>query len=186
MREFILYSRTGRTDANWTNLHDAGRLDVVYECTIASLFLSHGIRKDTVFHAMLNGPTNPPTHLQIEGQTLHDVRTDQQTWTTIMKKILSGKQHPGIITDKTSFEALVKTRVNTNPIYVLEEDGQDINVAKIGVNPVFILGDHIGLPKTVERYTLRYGQKISLAKQPYLAATCITIINYVLDKKPLG
>jgi len=103
-----------------------------------------------------------------------------------MHKILSGKQHPGITTDKTSFEALVKIRANTNPIYVLEEDGQDINAAKISVNPIFILGDHIGLPKTVERYTLRYGQKISLAKQPYLAATCITIINYVLDKKPLG
>ena len=186
MREFILYSRTGRTDTNWTNLHDAGRLDVVYECIIASLFLSHGIRKDAVFHAILNGPTSPPTHLQIEGQTLHDVRTDQQTWTTIMKKILSGKQHSGMITGKTSFEALVKTRVNTNPIYVLEEDGQDINAMEIGVNPIFILGDHIGLPKTVERYTLRYGQKISLGKQPYLAATCIAIINYVLDQKPLG
>jgi len=28
--EFILYSRLGRTDPNWTNLHDAGRLDIVY------------------------------------------------------------------------------------------------------------------------------------------------------------
>jgi tRNA (pseudouridine54-N1)-methyltransferase len=186
MREFILYSRTGRTDTNWTNLHDAGRLDIVYECTIASLFLSHGIRKDTVFHAMLSGPPTPPIHLRIDGQTLYDVRTDQQTWTTIMRKILLGKQHPGITTDKASFEALIKTKLNTNPIYVLEEDGQDINAMKIGVNPIFILGDHIGLPKTVERYALRYGQKISLAKQPYLAATCITIINYLLDTKPFG
>jgi tRNA (pseudouridine54-N1)-methyltransferase len=181
MREFILYSRTGRTDTNWTNLHDAGRLDIVYECTIASLFLSHGIRKDTVFHAMLSGPPNPPIHLRIDGQTLYNVRTDQQTWTTIMRKILLGKQHPGITTDKTSFEALIKAKANTNPIYVLEEDGQDINTIRIGSNPIFILGDHIGLPKTAEHYALRYGRKISLGKQPYLAASCIAILNYGLD-----
>ena len=81
MREFILYSRLGRTDAKWESLHDAGRLDIVYECAVASLFLSHAIRKDTVFHAILNGPPQPPLHLRVEGLTLHDVRTDVGTWT---------------------------------------------------------------------------------------------------------
>jgi tRNA pseudouridine-54 N-methylase len=28
---------------------------------------------------------------------------------------------------------------------------------------------------------MRYGEKVSIGKQPYLAATCITILNYVLD-----
>jgi len=183
LREFILYSRLGRTDSNWTNLHDAGRLDIVYECTVASLFLSHAIRKNTTFHAILNGPPNPPLHLKIEGATLHDVRTDQQTWTQILKKVLSDKQHPGITTHKTSFEALLKAKANESPIYVLEEGGKDISKVAIGENPIFILGDHVGLPKKVEGFALRYGEKISLGKQPYLAATCITILNYLLDTK---
>ncbi|MCL6578134.1 MAG: tRNA (pseudouridine(54)-N(1))-methyltransferase TrmY [Candidatus Bathyarchaeota archaeon] len=183
MREFILYSRLGRTDPNWTNLHDAGRLDIVYECVIASLFLSHAIRKDTSFHAILNGPPNPPQHLKIEGATLHDVRTDQQTWTTILKKVLSRKPHPGISLTKTSFETLLKTKAAQAQIYILEEGGKPINEAEISNNPVFVLGDHVGLPKKVEGFALRYGEKISLGKTPYLAATCITIINYILDKK---
>ncbi len=182
MREFILYSRLGRTDVNWSNLHDAGRLDIVYECIIASLFLSHAIRKDTNFHAILNGPPNPPKHLKIEGATLHDVRTDQQTWTTILKKILSGKQHPGITLTKTSFETLLKTKAQQTQICILEEGGKPINETTIGNNPVFILGDHVGLPKKTEDFALRYGEKISLGKTPYLAATCITILNYTLDK----
>ena len=180
-REFILFSRLGRTDARFRNLHDAGRLDIVYECIVASLFLSHGIRKDVAFHVILNGPPKPPIHVQINGQTLHDVRTDQQTWDQILKNLLSSKSHPGIETSRTGFETLLKTKAQTTPIYVLEEDGVDISRTCIDPNPVFVLGDHIGLPRTVENFALRFGQKISLGRQPYLAASCITIINYLLD-----
>jgi len=182
LREFVLYSRLGRTDSNWANLHDAGRLDIVYECTIASLFLSHGIRKNVTFHAILNGPLNPPIHLKIDGETLHDVRTDQETWKQILKKVLSGKPHPGITTKKTSFEALIKTKANEAKIYVLEEGGKPISEIDISDKPLFVLGDHVGLPKKAEGFALRYGEKISLGKQPYLAASCITVLNYLLDK----
>ena len=183
MREFVLYSRKGKTDSKFTDLHDAGRLDVVYECIVASLFLSHGIRKNTIFHAILSGPPNPPKHIKIDGQTLHDVRTDQKTWTNILKKTLSQKPHLGISLSKTSFEALIKAKAKESPIYVLEEGGKDILKLTIGENPVFVLGDHVGLPKKVESFALRYGEKVSLGKQPYLAASCITILNYLLDRK---
>jgi tRNA (pseudouridine54-N1)-methyltransferase len=181
LREFILYSRLGRTDSNFTNLHDAGRLDIVYECAVASLFLSHGIRKDTIFHPVLSGPPKPPLHLRIEGATLYDVRTDQQTWQQILKKILSGKTHPGITADKTSFEGLLKAKAEESQIYVLEEGGKPVSEIRFGTNPVFVLGDHVGLPKKVEGFALRYGEKVSLGKTPYLAASCITILNYLLD-----
>jgi tRNA (pseudouridine54-N1)-methyltransferase len=183
MREFIFYSRLGRTDPNWTNPHDAGRLDITHECIVAALFLSHGLRRNVTFHTILHGPPHPPRHIQIDGLTLHDVRTDQQTWTNILKKILSDKPHPGITTNKTSFEALVKIKAQGQPIYVLEEGGTNIGEVTIGQSPVFILGDHVGLPQKAEAFALRYGTKISLAKQPYLAATCITVLNYLLDKK---
>ena len=182
-REFVLYSRLGRTDSGFRNLHDAGRLDIAYECTVASLFLSHGIRRNTVFHAILNGPPNPPIHVKIDGATLYDVRTDQKTWEQIFRKILAGNTHPGISASKTSFEALLKAKAEETAIYVLEEDGKDVSAVDFGANTIFVLGDHVGLPKTVEKFALRYGEKISLGKQPYLAASCITVLNYLLDRK---
>ncbi|MCW3995225.1 MAG: tRNA (pseudouridine(54)-N(1))-methyltransferase TrmY [Candidatus Bathyarchaeota archaeon] len=182
-REFILFSRQGQTSPNFTSLHDAGRLDIVHECIISSLFLSHGLRRDTSFHAILNGPPNPPLHIKIDGTTLHDVRTDIETWQQILKKTIANKPHPGITADKTAFETLLKTKAQTNQIYVLEEDGKNINKAAIPPNSLFILGDHVGLPKKAENFALRYGEKISLGKTPYLAATCITIINYVIDQQ---
>jgi len=172
----------GRTDSNFVNLHDAGRLDIVYECAVASLFLSHAIRKDVIFHTILNGPPTPPLHLKIDGATLHDVRTDQETWKQILKKLLTDKTHPGITTHKTSFETLIKTKANEAKIIVLEEKGKPISEIKFSDKLVFVLGDHVGLPKKTENYALRYGEKISLGKQPYLAASCITILNYLLDK----
>ncbi len=185
MREFILYSRLGRTDSKFANLREAGRLDIVHECIVSSLFLSHALRKNVVFHAVLSGPPSPPQHVKIEGVTLHDVRTDQETWNVVLKKALSGKTHPGISVDKTSFETLLRVKSEVSPVYVLEEGGEDVSAITIKEDPVFVLGDHIGLPKTVESFALRYGEKVSLGKQPYLAASCITILNFLMDRKKL-
>lgn len=182
-REFILFSRIGQTDPNFHNLHDAGRLDIVHECIVSSLFLSHGLRKDVIFHAVLNGPPSPPLHIQIDGNTLYDVRTDMDTWQGILKKTLQGKPHPGITKDKTSFEALLKAKAQTKKVYVLEEDGKDLNQIDLTENSLFVLGDHVGLPKKVELFAQRFGEKISLGKTPFLAASCITIINYTMDQR---
>ncbi len=136
-----------------------------------------------MFHAILNGPPKPPMHLQISGTELFDVRTDVETWTAILKKVLSRKTHPGISTDKTSFEALLKARAAAGHVYVLEEHGANIEEIEIAANPVFVLGDHVGLPRKVEVFALRYGEKISLGKTPYLAGSCVTVLNYLLDKQ---
>jgi tRNA (pseudouridine54-N1)-methyltransferase len=181
-REFILFSRIGKTSPDFDNLHDAGRLDIAHECIVASLFLSHGLRRDVTFHAILNGPPNPPLHIQINGETLYDVRTDVDTWKTILRKVIAGKSHPGICVDKTSFEALLKEKTKTHSIFVLEEGGKNIEEIQLPDNSVFVLGDHVGMPKKTEGFALRFGEKISLGKQPYLAASCITIINYLLDR----
>ena len=183
IREFLLFSRLGKTTADFKNLHDAGRLDITYECIVASLFLSHGLRKNVIFHSILNGPPYPPLHLHIDGSSLFDVRTDVWTWQNILKKVLSGKKHPGITLNKKSFESLVKEKAKIKNIFVLEETGKISDLNDISPNSFFILGDHIGLPKKAENFVLRYGEKISLGKKPYLASSCITILNYLLDKK---
>jgi tRNA (pseudouridine54-N1)-methyltransferase len=173
----------GKTDSSFNSLHDAGRLDIVHECIVSSLFLSHGIRRDVNFHAILNGPPNPPIHIQINGETLYDVRTDMETWQQILKKTLAVKTHPGITRDRTAFETLMKAKAQTHQVYVLEEDGKDVTEVTFPENSLFVLGDHVGLPKKAEDLALRFGEKISLGKTPYLAKACITIINYIMDQQ---
>lgn len=178
MREFILYSRTGRTDSRFRSLREAGRLDVVYQCILMSLFRSHALRRDVTFHAVLNGPPSPPLELVVEGKTLRDARMDERTWEEILRNVLSGKTHPGTSIRKNSLQQLVRERMN---IFVLEESGEDIRTIDLGEDPVFVLGDQVGLPKKDEEFVLRYGKKVSLGGKEYLASSCICIINYILD-----
>jgi tRNA pseudouridine-54 N-methylase len=119
----------------------------------------------------------------VQGISLHDVRTDQHTWEQILKKVLSGKMHPGIMVNRLGFEAVMKDAANRAPVYVLEERGENVAGIDLADSAVFILGDHVGLPKKAEDFALRFGQKVSLGKQPYLAASCITILNYLLDSR---
>jgi tRNA (pseudouridine54-N1)-methyltransferase len=180
MREFILFSRTGRTDSRFHNLREAGRLDVVYQAILMSLFRSHAMRRDVVFHALLGGPPNPPLELIVEGEKLRDVRTDENTWEGILRNVLSGREHPGISIRKNSLQNLVKEKKN---IFVLEESGESINTIDLGTDPVFVLGDQVGLPKKDEDFVLRYGTKVSIGEKAYLASACICIINYILDRR---
>jgi tRNA pseudouridine-54 N-methylase len=96
---------------------------------------------------------------------------------------LSGEAHPGVSVHKDSFEAVLKEKAKDHGVYVLEEGGEDLEEVQLDSCPIFVLGDHIGLPKTVESFALRYGEKVSLGKQAYLAASCITILNFIMDKR---
>lgn len=183
MRHFILYLRGGHTSGNFKNLRDAGRLDIVAHCLTSTFFLSHALRKNVFFHIILTGPPNPPKYIKVDGGKIHDVRCDEETWGQILKSILSGKQHSGFELQNKSIQEVIKELTKENDIYVLEEKGENINKIKFKENSVFVIGDQVGLPKKDESFILRYGKKISLGKKAYLAADCITIINYTLDSK---
>ena len=183
MFEFVLFSRKGRTDSKFRTLLDGGRLDIVYQCILTSIFKSHGHRHDVIFHAILNGPPNPPVHLEVNGDTLHDVRLDEHTWSQVLGNVLAGGKHPGMTTKKESLQGFIRKKAElSTKIFVLEEKGKNIADIDFDEDAIFILGDHIGLPKKDEKFILRYGEKISLGKQRYLAASCIDIINYTLDQ----
>ncbi len=173
-----MFSRQGWSGGGFECLREGGRLDVVYQCLLLGLFTSGAVRRDVVFRVVLGGPPRPPLCLTVDGRELRDARTDERSWEEILRKVLSGGGHSGISVSKESLQELVKEKEN---VFVLEEKGEDVWKVKFGENPVFVLGDQVGLPKKDEKYVLRFGRKISLGKKPYLAATCVDVINYLAD-----
>ncbi|MCW4027439.1 MAG: hypothetical protein NWE76_08160, partial [Candidatus Bathyarchaeota archaeon] len=124
MIEFVLFSRKGRTDGNFKNLREAGRLDAVYQCLLLGFFTSGAIRRDVIFHVILGGPPRPPVHLTFDGRHLTDVRTDERTWEDIFRTVLSNGPHPGVMLKRESFQELVKQLAGEERrIFVLEEQG---------------------------------------------------------------
>ena len=182
MRTFILYLRGGFTSGNFKNLRDAGRLDIAAHFFTSSFFLSHALRRDVVAYIVLTGPPSPPKCIRIDGSKIYDVRCDEETMGGILKNVLSGRPHQGFEISNKSLQELIKELNINNEIYVLEEKGADIRDISFSENSVFVVGDQVGLPKKDEGFILRYGKKLALGKKIYLAADCVTIINYELDK----
>jgi len=110
------------------------------------------------------------------------VRTDEQSWEEVLRKVLNGGSHPGISISSESLQKIIRD-LEGRKVFVLEEKGEDVWKIEFGENPVFVLGDQVGLPKKDEKYILRFGRKISLGKKPYLAATSVDVINYLADRQ---
>ncbi|MBU5574986.1 MAG: tRNA (pseudouridine(54)-N(1))-methyltransferase TrmY [Candidatus Aenigmarchaeota archaeon] len=187
MRTFILYLNKARTDEKF-NIDDlpssGGRMDVLCRAVTSSLWLSHSLREETKLIGVLNGPPNPPVSVYFNSNTMKFVSPDERSISFWIKKALAqiGKTtRSGIYAERKSFQEIIK-ELKDMPIYILHESGKNIFEVKILDNPVFILGDHIGIPKKDENFAMRYAkEKISLGKKSYLASSCISIINWILD-----
>src|SRR3989344_224177 len=161
MREIIYYSRTAPTAGNYIkeDLQASGRIDIAVHTVIAAFFLSHKIRTDAKLHLLFAGPPTPPRHLELfpvtEGKTgIDKIYLAKKDVSSILKKMLykyrEGEKRevfPGFCIEKKGFLELVNDLVKEKRnVYILDSDGEDIRKIEIKENPIFILGDHRGLP----------------------------------------
>ena len=190
MRSFVLMARKASTAPFPLNdLPGAGRIDVVCRCVNASIWLSDTIRRDTEFFSCFDGPPSPPVCIKFSGELMQGVSPDERniaSW--ISKAVLAGAGEEwkaiqrGIFTAKRNLQSLSKEMQGS--FCVLSERGDDMRTAEIGENPVFFLGDHLGIPEKDEGFLERLGaKKISIGPKTYLASHCIAVVNNELDRR---
>ncbi|MDP4039445.1 MAG: tRNA (pseudouridine(54)-N(1))-methyltransferase TrmY [Candidatus Pacearchaeota archaeon] len=197
MREFVYYSRTAPTKGNQVKEDlRAGRLDIAIHTVISALFLSHSIRKDTKLHLIFAGPPDPVKHLEIFPETLGVTGVDKiylnkKDVSTVLKKMLykyrEGEKHevfPGFFIEKKSLlKVLEELQKHGKDLYLLDQKGEDIRTAEISENPVFILGDHIGLPAKELKRLKKICNSINIGKKTYFASHTVAIVNNELDRR---
>lgn len=187
MRHFVLYSNHGKTTGKFKDLVKAGRLDIVANSVLHGFFISNGLRASVDFHIVLNGPPDPPKHIQI-------ISNKETPWSkkdigTLLRialwKYKKGKKIealPGVFIERKSFVDVVEELAEKYPIYLLDPRGKKLDEVEIKPGPVFVLGDHLGIPRKERRAIKNYITKaISLGNIPYFSSQCITIINHRLD-----
>lgn len=190
MRNFILFSNRGYTSPNFKNLMKAGRLDIVANSIIHCFFLSNSIRKDVRMSIILNGPPDPPKHIEINyNEKLQISKKDVGELLRIVlwkyKRDKRIEALPGIFIEKKSFEKVIEEISKTSKIYLLEKKGKFIDEINFEKNKdlTFVLGDHEGLPKDKKNFLEKFPiEKISLGNLEYFTSQCIVIINFYLDK----
>jgi tRNA (pseudouridine54-N1)-methyltransferase len=189
MREFVYFSQSARTSGNFdsSELMKAGRMDIAIHSFIQGVFLSHGFRKDTIFHFVFYGQPDPPKHIEI--QVKDDLEISKKDVGNLIKKILykfkEGKKtevFPGCFVERKSFLKLIEELDNDGKeIFILDKKGEDIRKAKIENDCVFILGDHEGLPKKEMKRLKEIATSVSIGNKMYFASQTVAVVNNELD-----
>ena len=198
MREFLYYSRSAPTSgkAIGDDLMKSGRLDIAIHTVIAVFFLSHKIRADTKLNLVFTGMPDPPKHLEFlpvtEGKTgIDKIYLNKHDVSTIIKKMLykyrEGLKHevfPGYWIEKKGLLEIAKELHDSGrPLYILDSDGEDLRTVDIKPEPVFILGDHLGLPSKEQKRLKQLCTPVSIGKRTYFASHTVAIVNNELDRR---
>lgn len=198
MRDIVYYSRTAPTAGNYIgeNLQEAGRIDIAIHTVIATFFLSHKLRTDAKLHLCFAGPPTPPRYLELkpvtEGETGVDkIYLSKTNISAVLKKMLykyrEGERKevfPGFWIQKKNFlEVVNDLHKEGRNLYVLDPDGEDIRTADIKEDPVFILGDHRGLPGKELKRLKQMCTPITIGKRVYFASQTIAVVNNELDRR---
>ncbi|MEM0465947.1 MAG: tRNA (pseudouridine(54)-N(1))-methyltransferase TrmY [Candidatus Pacearchaeota archaeon] len=197
VRDIIYYSASARTSGNFGNdLMKAGRMDIALQIIIMSFFISHDIRKNVRLHLIFNGPPDPPKHIELfPGEKLGktDFFISKKDVAGLIKKMLykykpgiKNEVIPGYYIEKKSLVDLLNELSNEREIYLLDKKGEDIRNCDIKKNPVFILGDHEGIPKDeIKRLKKLKIKKISVGETTYFASQVLTILQNELDRRKI-
>ena len=168
---------------------DGGRMDIIARCVNSAFFLSHDLRKDTEFIAVLEGEPNPPVTLRFVGSKLRYLSPDERCTGGLIKKALEKvseketESTPGIFVSKKSFSEVI-SEIDCGMIY-LHEDGEDIQTLPIESDKIcFVLGDHFGLSEEDEAL-LKNAKRVSISPMVLHADHCIIIVHNVFDRKNL-
>lgn len=199
MREIIYYSRTAPTAGSYIkeDLQESGRIDISVHAVIAAFFLSHKIRTDVTLHLIFAGPPDPVKHIEIkpvtEGKTgIDKIYLAKKNVSDVLKKILykfkEGEKRevfPGFWIERKGLLELVNDLVKKQKrnIYILDQDGEDVRTAKIKEDPIFILGDHKGLPSKELKRLKTLCNAVSIGKRTYFASQTVAVIQNEIDRR---
>lgn len=191
MRTFILRLQKGSTgNFSLDDLPSAGHMEIACQTIANALWVSNNVRADTVVHIVCDGSPEPPKTVSIYGDTIQGLTFDERGIAMLLLNALKKKivdrtlVSPGIYVEKKSFESLVKEQKGT--LYYLHKKGDDVRDTAFGENPVFIFGDHTGIPKNTEKFLAGKASRINVGPAMLFASQCVTLVHNELDRRTSG
>ncbi len=142
-------------------------------------------------YLLLFGDPNPPRVVKIRSDELRGMSPDERSVAGLIRKALKFKAgekwtetNSGVFISKKDLKGLLEELSNSYRIYYMRENGKDLRkLADKMKNPLFVLGDHLGVKKEDEKVILQFAEDIvSVSKLSLMAEQCITIANYELDR----
>ena len=199
MRTFILRARKGTT--RWEQIRSKvgakEHFEIVAHTVMNAFFVSNDFRQDVEIYIVLDSSEDFPRTIKLSGgEGLSIAGFHEEAVLEVIENAL--KNSVGLQKDETrdiaagvqisgfGFEKLVKNLLETRPVYLLDRKGENIRNTTLGLNPVFILSDHLPMPKNNIKSFKRHGLNLlSLGKKMLFASQCVVLIHYELDREDL-
>lgn len=199
MRMFIIRARKGTTRWEQVRSKVGGKahFEVIAHFVINAFFVSNSFRDDVEVYIVLDSAEDFPRTIRLsshEGLSIAGFHEDAVL--ELIEKALKNSQSlqknetqtiaPGLQISGFGFEKLVGNLLETHTIYLLDPKGDDITEIELDSNPVFVLSDHLALPKnTIKSFKRRGIKTISLGKKMLFASQCVVILNYEMDRSDI-
>lgn len=192
MKDFLIIGHKAVTGS--FSLNDlpgaAGRMDILCRCINAALFLSHDLRRDVRVFLLLKGEPSPPKVIRFDSGAVRYLNPDERSAASLIKKALEKKaldfwteSTQGVSVKKGDLDDLLKEM--KKKIIYLREDGEDIRKKEINdySDPLFVLGDHLGLTDHEEEIIRGYDHEIiSVGPSSLHADHCIILLHNEMDR----
>ncbi len=167
-------------------------MDIIFRCLLAAFTFGP---QHISFHAVLNGPPDPPKTVSFEGAELDPLPIDEIQVAKLFQQILDPdqlSQHAGISITAKSFRAMATSLSAKGKLFLLKENAEQFQThlphvlagEDAGPAMIFVLGDHMDLEQEEEDFLIeKQGAiPISLGTKSYLASHCIAFLLMALKK----
>lgn len=196
MPAFVVVGHRAVTDGNFS-LNDlpgsTGRLDILIRCVTASFFLSHGLRRNVETYLVLQGEPEPPKTLRFAGAELKYLNPDERSTASLIRTALmqnpgrenDGKREvqstPGIYVSRGGLPETLE-KMKEKPVFLLDENGENIRDKNIPEDAVFILGGQLDLTENEVELVMKLNPDVvSLGPKKLHASHCITVVLNHID-----
>lgn len=195
MRTFVIRARKGST--RWEKIRASigtkEHFEVVAHSVINAFFISNGFRDDVEVYIVLDSSEDFPRTIKLSGgEGLSIAGFHEDAVLDVIEKALKDSRGlqkdatqeiaPGLQICGFGFDRLIGNLLVDRPVYLLEPKGEDIRTISFELDPVFVLSDHLAMPKkSIKGFKGKGLKSISLGKKMLFASQCVVLINHELD-----
>lgn len=196
MRTFVLRARRCSTDGDklLKQLGTDAHPEIIAHTVANAFYVSLGMRADVEVYVVLESTTDFPKTIRFssnEGVSFPGF--DELSILETLASALRASRNLAFNAENTvqagvtwmgfGFEALMKRFAGVRPLYLLDPEGEDVRVGNIEANPVFILSDHLAMPKNSSKGLERLGVKtLSVGETMLFASQCVVLLHNEMDR----
>lgn len=197
MRTFVLRARKGTVNSEkvFAQVGSGEHFEIVAHTLMNAFYFSNGMRPDVEVYVVLDSAADFPRTLKFssnEGLSFPGFHEEAILKVVAAALAKGGKVakdanlpiEPGIEIFGFGFDVLMKKLQEQMPVYLLDKKGADVRAVDFAEEGVFVLSDHLPMPKNSIKVLERRGLiKISLGRKMLFASQCVVLIHNELDRQ---